>query len=86
MEIVSLKMEDGILQEIDQQLIKHRYTTRTEFIRDAIREKLSELEQQEVLKNLAKLRGSSHRRTSDEQLHKAGEKAFEMLEQKFKSK
>ena len=51
-------MEDGILQEIDQQLIKHRYSTRTEFIRDAIREKLSELEQQEVLKELAKLRSS----------------------------
>ena len=58
MEIISLKMEDGILQEIDQQLIKHRYSTRTEFIRDAIREKLSELEQQEVLKELAKLRSS----------------------------
>ena len=80
METISLKMEDGLLKEIDQKLPKHRYSTRTEFIRDAIREKLSDLEKDEVLKRISKLYGSSKRKTTDEQLHVAGDKAFELLE------
>ena len=86
METISLKLEDGLLKEVDQTLKKNRYSTRTEFIRDAIREKLSDLEKEEVLRELRRLRGSSKRRTTDEQLHKAGERAFEMLEKKFKIK
>ena len=86
METVCIKMEEEILHEIDKKLTEHRYSTRTEFIRDAIREKLSDLEKEEVLRELRRLRGSSKRRTTDEQLHKAGERAFEMLEKKFKIK
>jgi len=84
METISLKMEDNMLSEIDQKLGQHRYSTRTEFIRDAIREKLSELEKQEVLKNLSKLQGSSKRKTSDELLYAARDKAFGILEKSLK--
>ena len=86
MQAITVKMEDKLLEEIDQKLQGHRYSTRTEFIRDAIREKLSDLEKEELLKKLAQLRGSSKRRTSDEDLHKAGEKAFDLLEKKFNIK
>ena len=84
MEAISLKMENNILHEIDQKIKKHRFSTRTEFIRDAIREKLSELEKQEVLKSISSLRGSSKRRTTDAELHKAGETIFEILEKRFR--
>jgi metal-responsive CopG/Arc/MetJ family transcriptional regulator len=84
METISLKLEDGLLSELDQKLSRNRYSTRTEFIRDAIREKLSDLEKDEILRSLAKLRGSSSRKTTDKQLHDAREKAFEQLEKKFK--
>ena len=86
METITIKMENRLLEEIDQTLEDHRYSTRTEFIRDAIREKLSELEKQDLLKSLSQLKGSSKRRTSDDDLHKAGEWAFELLERKFKAK
>ena len=86
METITIKMENRLLEEIDQKLEYHRYSTRTEFIRDAIREKLSELEKQDLLKSLSQLKGSSKRRTSDDDLHKAGERAFELLERKFKAK
>ena len=72
-----------MLEEMDKTLRKHRYSTRTEFVRDAIREKLSELEKEKMLKALAKIVGSSKRRTTDEELHRAREKAVKMLEQKF---
>ena len=83
METISLKLEHNLLQEIDNTLNKHRYSTRTEFIRDAIREKLSELEKEELLKAVAKLKGFSKRKTTDEQLHAAGEKVIEKYEKKF---
>ncbi len=83
MEAITVKMEGKMLEEIDQKLGGYRYSTRTEFIRDAIREKLSELEKEEVLRNLTQLKGSSKRKTSDAKLHDARDKAFEMLEKKF---
>ena len=86
MQAITIKMEDRMLEELDQKLAEHRYSTRTEFIRDAIREKRSELEKKELLKNLAHLRGFSKRKTSDEDVHRAGEKAFNLLEKKFKAK
>ena len=84
METISLKLEEGILKEIDQKLAKHRYSTRTEFIRDAIREKLSEFEKEEMLKAVAKLRGSSRHKTTDEHLHRVRENLIEKYEKKFK--
>jgi len=84
MEAISLKLEENILTEIDQKLSKHRYSTRTEFIRQAIREKLSDLEKDEILRQLTNLKGISKRKTTDKKLHIAREKAFEILEKKFK--
>ena len=86
MQAITIKMEDRLLEELDQKLEEHRYSTRTEFIRDARREKLSELEKEEVLKSLSQLKGSSKRKTSDVQLHTARDKAFEILEKKFNIK
>ena len=84
METISLKLEENLLEEIDQTLTKHRYSTRTEFIRDAIREKLSDLEKEEVLKSIAKIRGSSKRKTTDKQLHNAREMLISEYEKRFK--
>ncbi len=84
MEIVSLKLEKNMLDEIDRKLISNRYATRTEFMRDAIRHKLSELEKEEILSKFAKLRGISKRKTTDKELHIARQKAFEELDRELK--
>ncbi len=84
MEAISLKLEGSILTEIDKKLTHYRYSTRTEFIRDAIRSKLSELEKNELIAEVNDYYGASKRKTTDKQLHKAREKAFEELEKKFK--
>ena len=80
METISLKLEDDILSEIDKKLVAHRYSTRTEFIRDAIREKLSDLEKAELLKSLVRLHGSSKKKTTDAQLERVCERAFDLLD------
>jgi metal-responsive CopG/Arc/MetJ family transcriptional regulator len=84
LETISLKMDKTILQEIDRKLPFYRYSTRTEFIRDAIRSKLSELEKDELLKEVNHLYGASKKKTTDRQLHAAGEKAFRELEKQVK--
>lgn len=57
METVSLKMEKNLLEEMDDRLKTNRYSTRTEFIRDAIREKLDLLEKKEIIRKLAAFKG-----------------------------
>jgi len=84
MEAVSLKLEDGFLKDIEKSMKRHRYTTKTEFIREAIRDKIRDLEKEEALIRLKKLYGSSKRRTTEEQRHKAGEEAFEELAKELK--
>ena len=80
METVSLKLDNLFLKDIQRSMKKHRYETKTEFIRQAIRDKLKALEHEETLSRLRKLYGSSFTRTTDKALHKAGEQAFKEIE------
>jgi len=76
METISLKMDRNLLNEIDRTMKKHRYSTRTEFIRDSIRTKLTQLEKQEAIKKLQALRGTFKTKSiSDEEAREiAGKK------------
>lgn len=84
METISLKLEDNFLQDLKKAIKNHRYTTKTEFIREAIRDKIMDLENEELLMKAQRLYGSSRRKTTDKGLHKAGEKAFEELEKRLR--
>jgi len=83
METVSIKLEDNFAKDLDKTIKKNHYTTKTEFIREAIREKLKKLETEEALRRLKMMFGSSKHRTTDKQLHEAGEKAFAELEKEL---
>jgi len=84
MEVLNIKIDKNLLREIDKKSKRYRYSTRTEFVRGAIRDKLSELEKEELLRNVAALQGISKHKTTDEQIHKAREKIALMLEKKFR--
>jgi Arc/MetJ-type ribon-helix-helix transcriptional regulator len=83
METISLKMEKELLSEIDGKLKEHRYSTRTEFIRDAIRIRLTELEKEKAIaklhENFGKLKGKG-KNISDE---KSRELTFKEYAKKF---
>lgn len=57
MEIITIKMEPELLKKIDETLKENLYSTRTEFIREAIRTKVKELEKEKAIQNLIKYRG-----------------------------
>lgn len=83
MEAVCIKLEESFLEDIEETMKKQRYTTKTEFIREAIRDKIRQFEKEEALLKVRKLYGSSKRKTTDEQIHKAGEKAMKELEKEY---
>ena len=61
MENVSLKLEKNFATSIKRAMKAHNYSTKTEFIRTALREKLAQLEEQEILNDpdmMAQLRES----------------------------
>ena len=79
METVSIKLEENFAKDIEKTMKRHRYSTKTEFIREAIRDKIVDLEKEEALMRAKKFYGSSDRKTTDEERHRAGEKAFEEI-------
>ena len=58
MEAISLKLEDTFLNDIKEMMKRHRYTTKTEFIREAIRDKMKQLEREEALLKIEGLYGA----------------------------
>lgn len=80
METVSIKMEEVFANKVEKVMKKHNYTTKTEFIREAIRDKIKEIEKEEIIMRVRKIYGASKRRTTDADLHKARQRAFEDLE------
>ena len=79
-----MKLEGEFLKDIQSIMKKHRYSTKTEFIREAIRDKIKDLEKEELLLRAKNLYGSSKRKTTDEDIHRAGEKAFRELKRELK--
>ena len=88
---LSLKISDNIVIRIDESMKKHNYTTRSEFIRDAIREKLESLENQKFeseirsyLNNPSKNREVPKNHSEQvSELEKAKNDIFLELEHKF---
>ena len=58
MESITIKMEKELVNEIDSKLKENRYSTRTEFIRDAVRHKLSQMEKEVIFRKLEQAKGS----------------------------
>jgi metal-responsive CopG/Arc/MetJ family transcriptional regulator len=49
MENISLKLEKNFLTAIEKVMKKHNYMTKTEFIRESIRDKIRKLEEKEII-------------------------------------
>lgn len=77
METLSVRYEDDFLHDMEKVMKKHRYATKAEFIREAVRDKIKELENREALLRLERISGSSTRHTTKEQMRKAKKEAFE---------
>ena len=82
METISLKLDENLLNNIDSNLRKHNFSTRTEFIRTAIRNQLEKLNRDELINEFMKYKGKG-KSTSYKERNETREKVFiEMLKEK----
>lgn len=86
METLSVRYEDDFIQDMEKVMKENRYATKAEFIREAIRDKMKDLETKAALMRLEAAYGAGKkkgRNITDEQIHKAKDEAFEELARKM---
>jgi metal-responsive CopG/Arc/MetJ family transcriptional regulator len=87
MKIVSVKFKENVLKEIDTSISRYNFNSRTEFIRAAVRDKLSELTKEELMQEFLKRRGKASRKTTLKDNRKTkeivGEEMMKELDKKF---
>jgi len=82
-EMITVKLEDIFLNDIDSIVKNEGYQNRTEFIRNALREKIEEIKIRKAVLELAYLKGSAKKKTTEESYEKIRAKAFEEISKKL---
>jgi Arc/MetJ-type ribon-helix-helix transcriptional regulator len=59
MEGITIRFQEDILKKIDQSIVEHNFNSRTEFIREAVRDKLSILTREQAIEKFLALRGKA---------------------------
>ena len=83
-EMITLKLDDKFLKEIDVVVEKENYQSRTEFIRNALRKNVDEAKLKEAMLEIGKLRGASGRKTTEEEYERVRQQAFEEISKKLR--
>lgn len=82
-EMITLKLEDIFLNDLDSIVKNEGYQNRTEFIRNALREKIEEIKLKKAMMELAHFKGSVKKKTNEETYEKMRARAFEELSKKL---
>jgi Arc/MetJ-type ribon-helix-helix transcriptional regulator len=70
METVSVKFQEDVLKRMDESISACNFNSRTEFIREAVRDKLAELSKEDLMNEFIRFRGKSKKKTTYEQNRK----------------
>ena len=82
MESITIKVEKELAKEIDKAM-KPDYTTKTEFIREAIRDKIKQIRKEKAVDELKKYFGKAKVKTSYEEERKIREEVGKKFANKF---
>lgn len=82
MESITIKVEEDLAQEINKAM-KPYYSTKTEFIREAIREKLMDLKKEQAIHELKMHLGKAKTKTSYKEEREIREKVGRQFARKF---
>jgi metal-responsive CopG/Arc/MetJ family transcriptional regulator len=87
MQVVTVKFQKNILKKIDKSIAINNFNSRTEFIREAVRDKLHELNKEDLMKEFMKYYGKSKVKTTYEENRRTREivskELMEELDKKF---
>lgn len=73
MEVVTVKFQEDVLERIDESIARNNFNSRTEFIREAVRDKLAELNKEDLIKEFLKFKGKAKKQTTCEENRKTRE-------------
>ena len=85
MEYVSFRAGKELLKQVDRGIKEFNYSTKSDFFRDAIREKLTKLQEerrkQELIRNLTKFKGIAKKdiQTTDEEMRQIKEEIADKI-------
>jgi Arc/MetJ-type ribon-helix-helix transcriptional regulator len=79
METISFKLDSEMARKIEKAMKEHNYSTKTEFIRESVRDRLSYLEKQEIFRKLEQHKGIAKGKPLRMSEKKAGELAAKEL-------
>ena len=74
MDIVTVKFQKEVLKALDKAITDNNFNSRTEFIREAVRDKIASLEQDRLVKEFLKSREKRPVQASMEDMAKTREK------------
>ena len=78
-EMITLKLEDKFLKDIDTIVKKEGYQNRTEFIRNALREKVEETRLKQAMLEISHLKGASKKKTTEAEYELMRKVGFEKI-------
>ncbi len=82
MDVVTVKFREDVLKKIDRNIKEHNFNSRTEFIREAVRDKLSRLTKDELVEGFLKYKGKAKKKTTrEENLKTKDETSRELLKE-----
>lgn len=79
-EMITVKLEGSFLEDIDEVVKTKGYQNRTEFIRNALREKVDKVKMEEAILGISHLKGRVKKRTTSEKYKIIRQRAFEELD------
>jgi len=82
MESITIKVEDNLAKEMDSAM-KRDYSTKTEFVREAIRDKLKEIRKEKAIDDLRKYFGKAKTKTTYAEERKIRENVGKEFAKKF---
>ncbi|MEK6822438.1 MAG: ribbon-helix-helix domain-containing protein [Nanoarchaeota archaeon] len=82
MESICIRVDSDFAKDVERAMKRHRYSTKTELVREALRDKIRDLERSEALARASKAYGAGKGKhtISDADLHRARERAVAELE------
>lgn len=83
-ELVTFKLENNFLKELDKTVEEERFQNRTEFIRAALRDKIEDAKLKKAMILLSKMKGKALRKTTNEELHRARQSVFDALKKRLR--
>ena len=82
MESITIKVEDKLAREIGKAMIPY-YSTKTDFIREAIRDKIKEIKKEKAIDELRKYFGKAKTKTTYKEERKIREEVGKTFAKRF---